>query len=270
MLLKYVWKDGKKKALTFSYDDGNIHDRRLVEIFAKYGMKGTFNLCHPQSTEWHIPVEEYKSLYLDNGQEIACHAKTHPFLEQIPLMSVLEEILENRKDLEAAAGVPVRGMAYPFGTLSSSGACAPDVKEVLRSAGIVYARTTHPEERIQNIPSDFLEWHPTCHHNGNIMERAEKFLANPWGTQLLYIWGHAFEFANAKNWDLIENFCAKYTNDDRIWYATNGEIYDYVTACRRLITSADCSIVQNPSAQSVWIEHDNQIVEIKGGATVRL
>ena len=270
MLLNYVWKDGRKKALTFSYDDGNIHDRRLVEIFAKYGMKGTFNLCRPQSTEWHIPMEEYKSLYLDNGQEIACHAKTHPFLEQIPLMSVLEEILENRKDLEAAAGVPVRGMAYPFGTLSSSGACAPDVKEVLRSAGIVYARTTHPEERIQCVPSDFLEWHPTCHHNGNIMERAEKFLANPWGTQLLYIWGHAFEFANAKNWDLIENFCAKYTNDDRIWYATNGEIYDYVTACRRLITSADCSIVQNPSAQSVWIEHDTQIVEIKGGATIRL
>ncbi len=270
MLLKYVWKDGKKKALTFSYDDGCIHDRRLVEIFAKYGMKGTFNLCRPTVETWHVPMSEFKTLYVDNGLEIACHAKTHPFLEQIPLMSALEEILDNRRDLEAVTGMPVRGMAYPFGTLSSTGSVTPEVKEVLRAAGIVYARTTRAEERIQNMPSDFLEWHPTCHHKGNIMERMENFLANPWGVQLLYIWGHSFEFDRENNWDLIENFCAKYTGDDRIWYATNGEIYDYVTACRRLITSADCSIVQNPSVQSVWIEKEDQIVEIKGGAAVRL
>ena len=34
----------KKKALTMSYDDGTIHDRRLVEIFNKYGIRGTFHL----------------------------------------------------------------------------------------------------------------------------------------------------------------------------------------------------------------------------------
>ena len=34
----------KEKALTFSYDDGNIKDRDLVELFNKYGVKGTFNL----------------------------------------------------------------------------------------------------------------------------------------------------------------------------------------------------------------------------------
>ena len=87
---------------------------------------------------------------------------------------------------------------------------------------------------------------------------------------MLYIWGHSFEFEGSKNWDLIEDFCAKYANDDRIWYATNGEIYDYVMACRSLITSADSSIVRNPTAMSVWFEHDNQIVEIKGGSTIRL
>ena len=35
---------GKFKALTFSYDDGTIHDRRLVEIFNQNGCKGTFHL----------------------------------------------------------------------------------------------------------------------------------------------------------------------------------------------------------------------------------
>ena len=36
--------EGKYKALTFSYDDGVEQDARLIEIFRKYGLKGTFNL----------------------------------------------------------------------------------------------------------------------------------------------------------------------------------------------------------------------------------
>ena len=36
--------NGKKKALTFSYDDGVTQDVRLIEIFNKYGLKATFNL----------------------------------------------------------------------------------------------------------------------------------------------------------------------------------------------------------------------------------
>ena len=36
--------NGKKKALTFSYDDGVTQDIRLIEIFNKYNLKATFNL----------------------------------------------------------------------------------------------------------------------------------------------------------------------------------------------------------------------------------
>ena len=36
--------NGKNKALTFSYDDGVTQDKRLIEIFNKYGLKATFNL----------------------------------------------------------------------------------------------------------------------------------------------------------------------------------------------------------------------------------
>lgn len=44
MRIKYLYKDGKKRALTMSYDDCAAHDRRLVEIFNKYHIKGTFHL----------------------------------------------------------------------------------------------------------------------------------------------------------------------------------------------------------------------------------
>ena len=39
-----VFPYGKCKALTLSYDDGNINDIRLSSIFRKYGLKATFNL----------------------------------------------------------------------------------------------------------------------------------------------------------------------------------------------------------------------------------
>lgn len=35
---------GKRKQVTFSYDDGVTQDIRLAELFHKYGLKATFNI----------------------------------------------------------------------------------------------------------------------------------------------------------------------------------------------------------------------------------
>ena len=54
---------GKPKAVTFSYDDGVPQDLRLVEIFDRYGMKGTFNLncdsVRPKKTFGKEEIEKY-------------------------------------------------------------------------------------------------------------------------------------------------------------------------------------------------------------------
>jgi len=39
-----VYKDGKRNAVTMSYDDGTIYDVKLIEIFDKYGIKANFHL----------------------------------------------------------------------------------------------------------------------------------------------------------------------------------------------------------------------------------
>ena len=39
-----LFPEAKTKALTFSYDDCLEQDIRLMEIFNKNGLKGTFNL----------------------------------------------------------------------------------------------------------------------------------------------------------------------------------------------------------------------------------
>lgn len=36
--------NGVNKAVTLSFDDGREYDRRLVQLFNQYGLKGTFHL----------------------------------------------------------------------------------------------------------------------------------------------------------------------------------------------------------------------------------
>lgn len=36
--------NGKRKAVTFSYDDGVTQDQRLIALLGKYGLKAIFNI----------------------------------------------------------------------------------------------------------------------------------------------------------------------------------------------------------------------------------
>jgi len=156
-------------------------------------------------------------------------------------------------------------MSYPYGTYSER------VLEILQTVGIEYARTVRTTNGFQ-LPQRFLEWEATCHHKDATEELAQRFLdeANWERPSLLYVWGHSYEFDNDKNWDLIENFCKTVGNNEAIWYATNIEVFDYVTAMRSLRFSVNRDVVFNPSACTVWISVDNESVAIAPGETVRL
>lgn len=42
--MEYLYPGGLPKAMTFSYDDGQVYDRRLVKLFDEAGFKATFHL----------------------------------------------------------------------------------------------------------------------------------------------------------------------------------------------------------------------------------
>ncbi len=260
----YCFPGGKHKALTMSYDDGREEDRRLVSIFNENGIKGTFNLNSGiRQDPNRIPLEEYAELY--KGHEIASHTLTHPTIERCPIEHVAYQLLEDRKELEKYAGYPVRGLAYPNGSYSE------EIKRLLPMTGIRYARTVGSSDNF-GMPKDPYEWKATCHHNHNLLELGDQFLAL-FKTQylyLMYVWGHSYEFTDKNNWDLIETFCKKMGGKDDIWYATNIEIIDNMEVCKRLQFSADGSFVYNPSAASAWLNVGGEIVEVKGGTTVNL
>lgn len=277
-----VFPNGKEKCLTLSYDDGVTQDRKLVEILNKYGIKCTFNLNSgafgltgtangpfvKETTHNKIEASEVSELY--KGHEVAVHSLTHPHLEYLTCENIAYEIRTDKEKLEKLVGYPITGMAYPFGTYSST------LIEELKKAGIKYARTVVQTNEFI-IPKDFLEWHPTCHFGEkNMQSLVDRFLDAKKDSdyrgylKVFYVWGHAYELDGCETWDLMEDFCKQLSNKEDVWYATNGEIVEYYEAWQRLIWSEDKSMVTNPSALSVWIEADGEVMEIPGGSMKKI
>lgn len=263
MIQFHVYPGGKKRIVTFSYDDGHRNDERLVELFNRYGVKGTFHLNGIKYIDkTDAELAEIKHRY--EGHEISCHTVHHGWPSRMPLQSLTNEIIEDRRILENIADYPVIGMSYPSGSYSEEALAA------LRACGIVYSRTVKSTKNFY-LPENFLEWHPTCHHK-DALGLCDKFLADldsPWTHPLFYIWGHAHELRTEEEWALMEQILQKLSDNDKIWYATNIEIYNYMMAQQRLQISADERMFYNPSHIDVWVEKDKtQVIRIPAGETV--
>lgn len=262
---------GKHKALTLSYDDGKIPDRRLVSIFNEYGLKATFNVntlmekdSYSHYYEERISLKDFPDLY--KGHEVACHTLTHPTISRCPKEQMVRQILEDRMNLEQIMKYTVRGMAYPNGSVSET------VEEAARACGIAYSRTVNSTKDF-SIPEDFLRWNPTCHHSDpDLDEITDRFieLNKTQYLYLFYVWGHSYEFERDKNWEIIENFSKKIGNKSDIWYATNIEIVDYLDRASRVQVSVNGDFAFNPSAESVFLEVDKKTIELKGGVFTEL
>lgn len=264
--------DFKEKALTFSYDDGVIFDKKLVEIFKKHNLKATFNLDSGGfdiKANNRMTKQECIDLFKNSPMEVAVHGYNHLSLAKVSVASAIDDVIADRKNLEKTFECIVKGMAYACGSYDQK------VIEILKSCGINYARTV-VETCDFNIPSNWHEWHATCHHNNpKLMELAQKFveIKRPerildYQPSLMYVWGHSYEFNNNNNWHVIEKLAEYLGGREDIWYATNGEIYDYVTAYDNLDWSVDSNIVQNKSALDVYIDYYGEKRVVKAGQTI--
>lgn len=270
---------GKTKALTMSFDDGRVFDRRLVKMFNEYGIKGTFHINTSRlGQEGFIKAEELRDLY--DGHEVSLHTHTHPTLAYMPKQQILYEITKNKSILETLTKQVICGMSYPNGSFGSN------VTEQLKATGVLYSRTTLSTGKFA-LPDDFLLWHPTIHYlrgtaawSPNVqydpallMKKAKEFAERPeWlnDLPLMQVWGHSYELEDNNSWNEMEEFCGYISGCNTIWFAQNIQVVDYVIAVRGLRVSTECDVAYNPSAVDVWIGVNNQPVHIPAGKTVAL
>ncbi len=272
---KMLFPGGKSKAFTLSYDDGVKQDKRLIEIFDRYGLKCTFNLNYgvlgyspePIPGREFIDISKFSAdevAEMYRNHEVGGHSLHHSVLTSLGRPYAMYEILEDKKQLENLVGKPLTMFAYPFGFFNE------EVKELLKTTGYKGARTVVSTHDF-NLPEDPWELNPTCHHNDEkLMELAEKFVnMPPFRTTLFYLWGHGYEFDGDKNWHVIEQLCEYIgTHPDGIWFATNGEILDYMNAYNMLEYSVDGQYIYNPTATDIYMATSFTTKEVLKAGTV--
>ena len=97
--------------------------------------------------------------------------------------------------------------------------------KIAADCGIRYARTVEETGDFE-ISENLLALKASAHHDrADLFEMIERFLAlEPEKPQLLYIWGHSYEFEVEKNWDRIEKICSLLSGREDIFYGTNSEL----------------------------------------------
>lgn len=224
-----MW-NGKKKAVTFSYDDGVEQDRRLVELFNAYGVKATFNLNSGIQTRAFSFVEGKSGIVVRrmnqqglrgvySGHEIASHGLTHANPVECDEETLYNEVQADKQNLEALFEQEIVGYAYPYG-------CYHDLAvKVLNDCGIRYARTVESSAAFE-LQSDLLRFRPCYHHNDErIFAGIERFLASESEEpSLLYIWGHSYEFDVDQNWEHMEKILKQLAGHSDVFYGTNAQV----------------------------------------------
>lgn len=229
-----MW-DNKKKAVTFSFDDGVTQDIRLLEILNKYGLKATFNINSELLGKTgelkrngklvrhdKIAPERVKELY--KGHEIAVHTLTHPCLPDIADDSeIIRQVEEDRQNLIKLCGYEVVGMAYPCGGENNDDRVAELIR---KNTGVKYARTITSTYTF-DLQENLLRFNPTVYYIESCLEEiVDRFLAmETEKSQLLYIWGHSYEMdAEYISWEAFERICQKLSGKADIFYGTNSEV----------------------------------------------
>ena len=261
----FLYPKGLTKAVTMSYDDGQIFDRRLVEIFNRRKIRSAFNLsCRLIGRNGFVAKEEIPELY--QGHEIACHAGFHAPFSWQPPAQIQTSLLSDRHFFEDLLQRPVLGVAYPGGRGSAENA------RQMRSLGFLYARTCVPHHG-WGLPDDFFLWDISHRHDSDLAEKASLYIRlSSYAPSLFFLAGHSYEFEQDQNWEWIERICEILGNHEDIWYPTPVEIAVWRNTIQSLRFSTDFSSVWNPTCFSVWYknEHGSKIFEIRPGETAKI
>jgi peptidoglycan/xylan/chitin deacetylase (PgdA/CDA1 family) len=226
--------DGKRIAVTLSFDDGHVLDRRLVELFNKLGLRATWNLnSGALDRPDHVRKNEIVSLYA--GHEIAGHSVSHPHLDNLDDENIIAEVGDDLRALEDITGAPVRGFAYPYGNYS------PRVIRVLETLDLAYARTC--ENAHDPFPwEQKLAWPATCFQhardeNGdNVWPQQFRVRYDAGESFCFFVWGHAVEWQD--DWTRAEEYFRALSGLDDVWYGTNIELWNHENERRTQLDAA--------------------------------
>jgi peptidoglycan-N-acetylglucosamine deacetylase len=270
----FVYPNGNTKALIMSYDDGPIEDIKLVKLFDKNKIIGTFNLNSGYlgtTGAWaqkdadtiyqqYIPIDSMVSVY--KNHEIASHSTYHKDFKNLKDEEILQEVETDIAKLNKLTKRQIKSLAYPFGNSSQH------IAALLSHTGLTNARTVGDSYTF-NLPDTLLLWRPTC-HDSKALEMLNKYIElKSDSLTLFFVWGHAWEFKDPKRWKEINEFCQQIGNRNDIWYVGCGEFIDYQIALKKLV-HLNGFIINPEENKSVWYKDQGQIKLLQPGKKIKI
>jgi peptidoglycan/xylan/chitin deacetylase (PgdA/CDA1 family) len=109
------------RPIILTFDDGDISVYTTAfPIMQKYGLTGVaYIVGNYMNTDGYMSAGQIKELAAA-GWEIGSHSRSHRELVKLDPVVQRIEIVDARKVLEKAIGVPVTTFAYPFGIMNNS------------------------------------------------------------------------------------------------------------------------------------------------------
>jgi peptidoglycan/xylan/chitin deacetylase (PgdA/CDA1 family) len=215
---------------TTSWDDGSVHDLRLAELLATYGLPGTFYVPLSNSRPTLSPAE---LRWLSQQFEIGAHTVNHVRLRGLANSQAQREVADSKKQLEDILGKPCSIFCFPGGSYSKIHF------RMLREAGFVAARTVEllSLERPRTI--DGIAVIPTTiqaypHRTGSYLRNAAKRFSveavwnllrggrtRSWSafaavllnraaniSGVFHLWGHSWEIEETGQWQALDQTLA--------------------------------------------------------------
>ena len=222
-----------RRYFVWSFDDGVVQDRRIVEILREYGLGATFHLNsglfgektligHPPAVP-HERLTAAEAAELYDGFEIAGHGLSHRDLSVCTADERLREIADDVAALSRLFGREITGFACPYGR------GAAESRDAFKAAGIRYARTveTAPDFR---LPADPLRMPITCRQNDPaIFDRMEAFFRSEAEEDMFFLAvAHGYEFdygSEDSSWDRFRRICETAAKQPNLTFCSIQEVF---------------------------------------------
>src|SRR5258706_10070049 len=123
MLLKAINEGANlpPRPIIISFDDGNLDNyTNAFPIMQKYGFTGVLYIVgNYMGADNYLTADEIKEMAAA-GWEVGSHTMSHADLTLLDPQVQRYEIVDSKEFLEKKLGVPIKTIAYPFGTSNSA------------------------------------------------------------------------------------------------------------------------------------------------------
>lgn len=193
-----------RKIFLLSFDDGTVHDKRLVKLLNRYQIPCTFNLNSGLEDfvwefEGHPVVRQHlaETVTQYKGHEIASHSLHHHRLDSLYPPQLRREVEEDCAALKEIFGVRELGFGVPFTV------CGEREIRIIRRF-VRYIRLSEYADTFA-LPVD--EYHIPIHglyNDPDIRQRIARFAESDLPVSLFVMAGHSYELEFLNHWEYME------------------------------------------------------------------